>query len=418
MKVFKFGGASVKDAAAIRNFTGIIRGSDSPLVIVVSAFGKTTNALEEVVNARHGGDGDALSLLEGLYALHVSVARELGLEDEELYDCLKDTCQVAAEYLAEGGEQDYDMDYDQVVSAGEMWSSRIIAAWLIKEGHRCQWVDIRKVLLTDKRFRDANILWQESETRAKFVFNAPGTDYFITQGFIGGTEDGLNTTLGREGSDYTAAVIANMTDASEVQVWKDVPGILNADPKWLEDAVVMSGLSYREAVEMSFSGAKVIHPKTIKPLHNKGIPLIVKSFIDPSAVGTVIIGDDHEEIKVPVFIKKQKQILISILARDFSFAIGDNISRILSLFYDFGIKANMVQASAVSVAVCADDDGRRIRKLISELEKEYSVIYNSGVEMLTIRQYSTDAIDKVCGKREILVEQRTRRTVQFVVKAE
>jgi aspartate kinase len=418
MKVFKFGGASVKDAAAIRNLTGIIRGSDSPLVIVVSAFGKTTNALEEVVNARHGGEGDALSLLEGVYALHVSVARELGLEDGELYDCLKDTYQVAVEYLAEGGEQDYDMDYDQVVSAGEMWSSRIIAAWLIKEGHRCQWVDIRKVLLTDKRYRDANILWQESETRAKFVFNAPDTDYFITQGFIGGTEDGLNTTLGREGSDYTAAVIANMTDASEVQVWKDVPGILNADPKWLEDAVVMSGLSYREAVEMSFSGAKIIHPKTIKPLHNKGIPLIVKSFIDPSAVGTVIIGDDHEEIKVPVFIKKQKQILISILARDFSFAIGDNISRILSLFYDFGIKANMVQASAVSVAVCADDDGRRIRKLISELEKEYSVIYNSGVEMLTIRQYSTDAIGKVCGTREILVEQRTRRTVQFVVKAE
>ncbi len=418
MKVYKFGGASVKDAAAIRNLAGIIKGSDSPLVIVVSAFGKTTNALEQVVNARHDSETDALSLLKDVYTLHVSVARELGLEDEELYDCLQDTYQVAGEYLSEREEPDYDMDYDQVVSAGEMWSSRIIASWLKKERHNCQWVDIRKVLLTDKRFRDANILWPESETRAKFVFNAPGIEYFITQGFIGGTEDGLNTTLGREGSDYTAAVIANMIDASELQVWKDVPGILNADPKWLDDAVVMKDLSYREAVEMSFSGAKVIHPKTIKPLHNKGIPLIVRSFIDPSAAGTLIIGDEHEEINVPVFIKKQKQILISILARDFSFAIGDNISRILALFYNFGIKANMVQASAVSVAVCADDDGRRIRKLISELEKEYSVIYNTGVEMLTIRQYTPQAINKVCGKREILVEQRTRRSVQFVVKAE
>lgn len=408
----------MKDAAAIRNLAGIIKGSGSPLVIVVSAFGKTTNALEQVVNARHGSEADALSLLKDVYALHISVARELGLDDEELYDCLQDTYQVAGEYLSEREEPDYDMDYDQVVSAGEMWSSRIIASWLKKEGQNCQWVDIRKVLLTDKRFRDANILWPESETRAKFVFNAPDIDYFITQGFIGGTEDGLTTTLGREGSDYTAAVIANMIDASEVQVWKDVPGIMNADPKWLDDAIVMKDLSYREAVEMSFSGAKVIHPKTIKPLHNKSIPLTVRSFLDPTAVGTLIIGDEHEEINVPVFIKNQKQILISILARDFSFAIGDNISRILALFYNFGIKANMVQASAVSVAVCADDDGRRIRKLISELEKEYSVIYNTGVEMLTIRQYTPQAINKVCGKREILVEQRTRRSVQFVVKAE
>ena len=207
-----------------------------------------------------------------------------------------------------------------------------------------------------------------------------------------------------------------MLNASEVQVWKDVPGVLNADPKWLDDAVVLEYLSYKEAVEMSFSGAKVIHPKTIKPLHNKKIPLIVRSFIESDARGTIITGEEPEDLTLPVFIRNQDQILISILSRDFSFAIGDNISRILGLFYDFGIKANMVQASAVSVAVCADDDGRKVRKLISELERDYMVIYNTGVEMLTVRQYTPEAILKVCGNREMLVEQKTRRTVQFVVK--
>jgi len=416
MKVYKFGGASVKDAVAIRNIGKIIEGSDVPLIVVVSALGKTTNALENVLNGLYGGDDDPLLLLKEVYERHLSVVSDLGLEDEELNDCLQDSYEDLMEHLSGSKREDYDRDYDQIVSSGEIWSSRIIASWLMSQGHSCKWVDIRKVLITDKRFRDANIKWAESEARANFIFRAPGTGFFLTQGFIGGTEDGLSTTLGREGSDYTAAVIANMVDASEVQVWKDVPGILNADPKWLDDAVVMEQISYREAVEMSFSGAKVIHPKTIKPLHNKGIPLIVKSFINTDETGTLIIGDEHEEINLPVFIRKQNQILISILSRDFSFAIGDNISRILGMFYDIGIKANMVQASAVSVAVCADDDGRRIRKLISELEKDYSVIYNTGVEMLTIRQYTPEAVRKVCGKREMLVEQRTRRTVQLVVK--
>jgi aspartate kinase len=272
------------------------------------------------------------------------------------------------------------------------------------------------VLYTDRRFRDANINWEKSGKIAGKVFAGSKKEVLITQGFIAGTEDGMATTLGREGSDYTAAVIANMIDAGEVQVWKDVPGILNADPKWLDDAVVLEYLNYKEAVEMSFSGAKVIHPKTIKPLHNKNIPLIVRSFIDRGTSGTLITGTEPEETDVPVFIRKQDQILISIMSRDFSFAIGDNISKILNLFYEYGIKANMVQASAVSVAVCADDDGRRIRRLIAELEDEYLLVYNTGVELLTIRQYTDAAVAKVCDDREMLVEQRTRRTVQFVAR--
>jgi len=416
MKVFKFGGASVKDAAAIKNLEEIISRSDQPLVVVVSAFGKTTNALEEVVNAKFEDQGNPSVLLKKIFDNHLSVINDLDLHDDEMRFFLQDTYTRVIDYLHNNDTTDYDKEYDQVVSAGELWSSRIISSWLNQQGIECQWVDIRSVLITDSRFRDANILWSESETRVRDVFSDKDTGLFLTQGFIGGTEDGMSTTLGREGSDYTAAVIANMLNASEVQVWKDVPGVLNADPKWLNDAVVLEYLSYKEAVEMSFSGAKVIHPKTIKPLHNKRIPLIVRSFLDTDARGTLIIAEEPEDLTLPVFIRKQDQILISILSRDFSFAIGDNISRILELFYDYGIKANMVQASAVSVAVCADDDGRKIRKLISELEKDYMIIYNTGVEMLTIRQYTPESILKVCGNREMLVEQKTRRTVQFVVK--
>lgn len=416
MKVFKFGGASLKNAAAIRNLEGILSKYDLPLIVVVSAFGKTTNALEEVVNTKFEDQGDFSLLLKEIFDNHLSVINDLGLKDDEMMGFLQDTYNKVNEYLLYEKASDYDKEYDQVVSAGELWSSRIVSSWLDKQGLECKWIDIRNVLITDSRFRDANILWSESEARVNDVFSDKVKGFYLTQGFIGGTEDGLNTTLGREGSDYTAAVIANMVNASEVQVWKDVPGVLNADPKWLDDAVVLEHLSYKEAVEMSFSGAKVIHPKTIKPLHNKGIPLIVRSFLESDARGTIIIGEEPEHFKLPVFIRKQYQILISILSRDFSFAIGDNISRILGLFYYYGIKANMVQASAVSVAVCADDDGRRIRKLISELEKDYMVIYNTGVEMLTIRQYTPEAIMKVCGNREMLVEQKTRRTVQFVVK--
>ncbi len=416
MKVFKFGGASVKDAAAIINLGEIISRSDLPLVIVVSAFGKTTNALEEVVNTKFGDQGNSTLLLKKIFDHHLSVIDDLDLDDDEMMNFLQETYTRVIDYLKNNEALDYDREYDQVVSVGELWSSIIVSSWLNKQGLECKWVDVRNVLITDSRFRDANILWSESEARVRDTFNDNKTGLYLTQGFIGGDEDGSCTTLGREGSDYTAAVIANMLNASEVQVWKDVPGVLNADPKWLDDAVVLEYLSYKEAVEMSFSGAKVIHPKTIKPLHNKKIPLIVRSFIESDARGTIITGEEPEDLTLPVYIRKQDQILISVLSRDFSFAIGDNISRILGLFYDYGIKANMVQASAVSVAVCADDDGRKIRKLISELEKDYMVIYNTGVEMLTIRQYTPEAIMKVCGNREMLVEQKTRRTVQFVVK--
>ncbi|MCF8223605.1 MAG: aspartate kinase [Bacteroidales bacterium] len=416
MKVFKFGGASVKNAAGIKNLGQIVSQSELPLVVVVSAFGKTTNALENVVEGLYEGKGDTQGILGTIFEDHISVIRDLGINDQALKEFMDNTFNRVSTFVSASKADDYDRDYDQVVSVGELWSTRIVSSWLEHLDMPCDWVDIRQVLYTDRRFRDANINWEKSGEIAGKVFAGSKKKVLITQGFIAGTEDGMTTTLGREGSDYTAAVIANMIDAGEVQVWKDVPGILNADPKWRDDAVVLEYLNYKEAVEMSFSGAKVIHPKTIKPLHNKNIPLIVRSFIDMGTSGTLITGTEPEETDVPVFIRKQDQILISIMSRDFSFAIGDNISKILNLFYEYGIKANMVQASAVSVAVCADDDGRRIRRLIAELEDEYLLVYNTGVELLTIRQYTDAAVAKVCDDREMLVEQRTRRTVQFVAR--
>ena len=241
---------------------------------------------------------------------------------------------------------------------------------------------------------------------------------YVTQGFIGGTASGYTTTLGREGSDYTAAILANMLDAECVVVWKDVPGILNADPKWFPDARKLDEISYKEAVEMSFSGAKVIHPKTIKPLHNKNIPLQVRSFLTPEGNGTIIKADATLREIIPVFIKKEDQILISILPKDFSFVMGDNLSRIFHSFITHGIKVNLVEASAVSIDVCVDDERSKVEVLLDDLKTEYATVYNDKMEMLTVRHYTPEALALITEGREILLEQRTRSTVRFVVRQE
>jgi aspartate kinase len=303
-----------------------------------------------------------------------------------------------------------------VISYGEIWSSILVYEYLKKRLKGVELVDIRDCLKTDNRYRDADILWEESVVRANTLFNFLNHKIYVTQGFIGGTAEGDTSTLGREGSDYTAAVLANMLNAESVTVWKDVPGILNADPKWMDDALKLEEMSYREAVEMTFSGAKVIHPKTIKPLQNKNIPLHVKSFINPSEQGTVIKADAAIRKVVPVFIKKEDQILISIVPRDFSFVMGDNLSRIFHSFMLLGIKVNLVEASAVSLDVCVDDERSRIDKLLGNFKLEFSVVYNENVEMLTIRHFTADAVKRITEGREILLEQRTRSTVRYVVR--
>jgi aspartate kinase len=417
MKVFKFGGASVKDAAGIRNLTRIVSDSDDNLVIVVSAFGKTTNMLQSVLKAWLKADNDYKSLLDGIYNYHLSVITDLfpGKTFGSGFDI---SFSGLREYLSSSKPGSYDYDYDQVVSYGEIWSSIIVSGYLKIIFPDTAWLDIREYLITDDRYRDANVMWNESTNRIRRRIDFKNNRIYLTQGFIGGTVAGQTTTLGREGSDYTAAILANMLDAEMVVVWKDVPGIMNADPKWLHDAQKLDEISYREAVEMTFSGAKVIHPKTIKPLHNKNIPLYVRSFIEPEGKGTVITTDPELKKILPVFIKKEDQILISILPRDFSFVIGENLSRIFHTFMTHGIKVNLVEASAVSIDVCVDDENPRVDELIEDLKSEFAAVYNKNVEMLTIRHYTQAAIDRIISGRDILLEQRTRSTVRFVVRKE
>jgi len=416
MKVFKFGGASVKDAAGIKNLVKIVSAEKGNLIVVVSAFGKTTNALEKVLKLWFEGDSTYKEYLENVYIYHASLADELFPTGNSAKSKIDALFSKFKEYLGSETKSEYDPEYDQVVSYGEIWSTVIVAEYLNKSGIKAEWIDIRSTLLTDDRYRDANILWEESTVRIKSVFDFSRSNIYVTQGFIAGTVSGRSTTLGREGSDYTAAVLGNILDVESVTVWKDVPGLMNADPKWLNDLEKLDEMSYREAVEMTFSGAKVIHPKTIKPLHNKNIPLYVKSFLAPDTEGTLVTNDPVLKQIIPVFIKKECQILISILPKDLSFVMGDNLSRIFYMFTEKGIKVNLVEASAVSIDVCVDDERPKIDALLETLKDEFSAVYNENAEILSIRHYTPEAIERITTGREILLEQRTRNTVRFVVR--
>ncbi len=416
MRVYKFGGASVKDGSGIRNLAKIVSETPGNIVIVVSAFGKTTNALEAVLKAWIGHDEGYIGLLDELIRYHHSVISELFSETPPVRGSIDNSFARLREYLSSEKPGEYDYEYDQVVSCGEIWSTLIIASYLKIAMPEVEWIDIRENLITDDIYRDANILWSESRDRMLKVFDFSVRRLYITQGFIGGTVSGQSTTLGREGSDYTAAIIGNILDAESVVVWKDVPGILNADPKWLPEARRLEEISYKEAVEMTFSGAKVIHSKTIKPLHNKNIPLHVRSFMRPDEEGTIIKADAALRQIMPVFIRKEDQILISILPRDFSFVMGDNLGRIFHIFMVHGIKVNLVEASAISLDVCIDDERPRVEALLEELGSDFTAVYNEKVEMLSVRHYTTEALDRITEGREILLEQRTRSTVRYIVR--
>lgn len=416
MKVYKFGGASVKDAAGIKNLAAIVSKEKEKLTVVVSAFGKTTNALEIVLKTWLAGGDNYKDHLDDIYSYHSAVTEELFPAGNSAKGKIDVSFALLKEHLLTARESQFDFEYDQIVSYGEIWSTIIVAEYLKKSGLKAEWVDIRGILMTDGRFRDANILWSESTQRVQNIFDFNKFDIYITQGFIGGTIAGQTTTLGREGSDYTAAILANMLNAESVTFWKDVPGLLNADPKWMQDASKLEEMSYREAVEMTFSGAKVIHPKTIKPLQNKNIPLFVKSFLDPMEKGTKVVADPTLINIIPVFIRKENQILISILPKDFSFAMGDNLSMIFHMFMINGIKVNLVEASAVSIDVCVDDERSKIEALLTELKTDYSAIYNENIEMLSIRHYDQAAIERITSDRDILIQQRTRSTIRFVVR--
>jgi aspartate kinase len=415
MIVYKFGGASVKDAGAIRNLYSIVSGAEVPLVVVVSALGKTTNALENVV--RYGGKGapEMDIAIDSVLDYHMQVAEELLGEGSRAAAWINDSVAGMRDLFSMAAGRGNAWLYDQIVSLGELWSTKIIEEYLRKMGLRSSWIDMRELLITDDRYRDANVIWSESERRVRSVIKKDDVDIFVMQGFIGATASGNSTTLGREGSDYTAAIVANILEADSVVIWKDVPGVLNADPGWMSDATLLDSISYKEAVEMSFSGAKVIHPKTIKPLHNRGIPLYVRSFLQPDGAGTVISSNESRPESVPVFVRKENQVLLSLLPNDFSFVMGESLGRIFHLFYRHGIKTNLVQASAVSIAVCVDNDSDRIDALTSDLQGEFRILYNKDVEMISLRYYTEDAIRKVTEGKRVLLEQRTRKSVRYVI---
>ena len=416
MKVFKFGGASVRNAKGISNLGAIVSGEHENLVVVVSAFGKTTNGLEKVLKEWLQDSEDYVNSLNEIHLMHLAVVTELFGKDSEVEHRINDSFDALERYLSYGGKGRYDFEYDQLVSHGELWSSIIVAEYLRTVIKDTAWLDIRDKLITDARHRDANVDWAESRKRISDAITFSGYNIYVTQGFIGGTLDGQTTTLGREGSDFTAAIIGNILDAESVTVWKDVPGILNADPQWYRDALRLEEISYKEAVEMSFSGAKVIHPKTIKPLHNKSIPLYVRSFLSPGEEGTLISSDPKIKRTLPVYIKKEDQILLSFLPNDFSFVMGDNLSMIFNCFIQHGIKVNLVEASAVSLDVCVDDERPRVLNLIDDLRFSFSAVYNDEVEMLSVRHYTPEALDRITSGRDILLEQRTRSTARYVVR--
>jgi aspartate kinase len=311
----------------------------------------------------------------------------------------------------------YNFHYDQIVSMGEVLSTRIVSAYLNEVGNKCQWFDARGIIQTDNTYREGKIDFELTKQLAQknLPLLVKQNHIILTQGFIGGTSENFTTTLGREGSDYTAAVLAYSLDAESVTIWKDVPGVLNADPKWFSNTEKIDELTYQDAIELAYYGATVIHPKTMQPIQNKNIPLYVKSFLKPNEPGTVI-KNTHKHLPIPSFIFKVNQMLITISPRDFSFIAEENLSKIFSLFHLHQVKINVMQLSAISFSVCVDMDDKKIPALIQILQADFKVLYNDKLELVTIRYYNQSTIDRVCVDKEILLEQKSRYTVQLVVR--
>ncbi len=420
MKVFKFGGASVKNANGIRNVGQIIhqyRKGDA-LVVVVSATGKTTNQLEEVVRLKFTDIASSLDLLGKIKEHHLQIAKELfGDIPQDLIVHLQEHFVEAEWIIEETREMPYDYVYDQVVSIGEMVSSRILSAWLDYSKMDVAWMDARDFILTDETYRDGRIQWEDTNSRIVEHFSEPlqAGHIIVTQGFIGSTRENNTTTLGREGSDYTAAIIASAMDASGMFIWKDVPGVLTADPDLFHNVSKLDRLSYREAIEMTYYGCKVIHPKTIQPLKLKGIPLYVKSFISPEGEGTLIAGDLDIEYP-PIVVFESKQALLHFSSLDLSFIAEHHLAHLFELFEKHRIKVNMMRNTAISFTVCVKDDADRILKLIEEIGSEFKVLVDRDLELLTVRHFQDSMLQKLLEEKLVVLEERIRDTVQMVVK--
>lgn len=412
MKVFKFGGASVKDAASVKNMAEVIRHENiSDALIVISAMGKMTNAFEKIVQAYIENE-DIIEPLNAVQEFHTTIITDLFSTDVTLI--LKETQKLFENlqlFLNENVSTDFDFVYDQVVSLGELLSTKIVSSYLNEIGVNNRWLDARKLVKTDTYHRGAKVDWVQTESNIKACIPAEGLS--ITQGFIAGN-NGITTTLGREGSDFTAAIFAHCLDAESVTIWKDVKGILNAHPKYFSNTILLNQVSYKEATEMAFYGASVIHPKTLKPLENKLIPLIVRSFDDLSSDGTKVQKGEDLEPKTPCFILKQHQILLSISALDFSFMVEHNISDIFKQLHDHKLKVNLIQNSALSFSVCLEDKFNTFQSFYEDLKSKYKISYNSDVTLFTIRHFDEASIHRIVNGKKVYLKQSSRETIQII----
>jgi aspartate kinase len=412
MRVFKFGGASLKTAAGIRNVGSIVSKSQRPLLIVVSAMGKTTDMLEKVQIA-HKQQTNHLSYLAECRNYHYQIIDELFGKSKEVRQEVDKIFNQVEEALE--SKEEFDVVYDQVVSKGELISSIIVHNYLLQAGLPSFWLDARTCISTDNSFREGKINWEKTAANISSIRAKLEDKIVISQGFIGSTSDGLTTTLGREGSDFSAAIFASSLGAESVTIWKDVPGVMNADPKRLTAAVVFKELPFKEAAEMTYYGASVIHPKTIKPLANKGIPLLVKNFDDPSLPGTII-----HECKVdhlpPLIVFKDNQCLISCKVVDYTFISEEQLSIIFKTLDELNVRINVMQNSAISFSFCIDFRESKLKALIQKLQTYFEVYYNTGLTLITVKNYDAASFDTYRKRPGVILEQSSRSTLQVLVK--
>ena len=421
MKIFKFGGASVKNAAAVRNVAEIVSLYDGQkITIVVSAMGKTTNKLEEIVHALATKDRKIfMALVDDLLVFHETILGELFPERHyAVYAEMEAIFEALRLRFDQPFSDNYSFEYDQIVSIGEVFSSVILAAFLREKGFPAVWADARKLIRTDHLYQEGTVDWNKTASliQEHFLPLFSEVNFQVTQGFIGHTPEGFTTTLGREGSDYTAGIFAYCTNAESVTIWKDVPGMLNADPKYFENTIKLDQISFKEAIELSYYGASVIHPKTIKPLQNKDIPLYVKSFLDPMAPGTIIQKNSENDALIPSFIFKKDQVLFSFTTTNFSFIVEENLSDIFSRLAKINAKINLMQNSALDFSILIDRSKVDIHQVLELFKDTYSVKFNEGLTLITIRHYDQATIDRVTANKEIILEQKTRQTARIVVK--
>ncbi|MFA9192107.1 aspartate kinase [Flavobacterium sp. FZUC8N2.13] len=416
MKVFKFGGASVKDAAGIRNVYDVLQKAGyEDVLLVVSAMGKTTNALELVIKNYFDKSAELNASVQEIKKYHNQILLDLFEDDKhEVFEAVNNLFTDLEYFLSHNKSPNYNFVYDQIVSYGELISTTILSRFMSFMGIKTEWIDVRNYIKTNANYRDAEVDWELTQKNIASNFKSKVLN--ITQGFLGSDENNFTTTLGREGSDYTAAIFAYCLNAESVTIWKDVPGVMNADPRYFENASLLNQISYREAIELAFYGATVIHPKTLQPLQKKEIPLHVKSFINPLLKGTVVSKGAALEPFMPCFIVKREQLLISLSSIDFSFIMEENISEIFALFHEFKIKVNLIQNSAISFSVCVEDKFGNYKDLLAILSKKFKVGYNENVTLYTIRHFNDTAAQTVVEGKTVLLKQLGTETMQIVTK--